>query len=217
MQQFPTRRVLVVAILAVVSAAVFLALAMSASGQSDPPPTPTPTPLFEPTPGLVDEPPIIGDASVMSWLYLPSIISTYRPPIIGEPLPPTTPTQAPIVITPAPMMTPSATPSATPTAEPSATPFIVTPTVALVDVPLFEFSNAAYDGVWAHVAVCNHTWGEVLATVVVTATLRSGGEESQTWPGAPVAVESGNCAHLYEILPASGKWSTAAVAVSVGE
>lgn len=185
--------------------AVFLfVLLVGANGAPVSAQEPTSTPMFAPTPGLVDEPPILGDAAVMSWLYLPAIISTYRPPIIGEPLPPATPTAPPVVITPVPTSTPTATPTATP--EPTGTPFLVTPsaTPVLVDVPVFHWRHAQ-DGADVHatVTVCNHTWGEVLVTPVFVGTYETGGTLRAAWDGAPVTVPSGDCVTLAQWFGAS--------------
>lgn len=88
-------------------------------------PEPTSTPLFAPTPGMVDEPPLLAPVARSSELFLPLVLAPVRT-TIGEPLPPVTPTPAPVEITPVPTSTPTATPTATP--DPTGTPYIVTPT-----------------------------------------------------------------------------------------
>lgn len=161
-------------------------------------PEPTSTPLFAPTPGLVDEPPLLAPVARSSELFLPLVLAPVR---IGQPAPPT---PAPVEITPVPTSTPTSTPSATP--EPTGTPFLVTPsaTPVLVSVPVFRWRHAQ-DGADVHAAVtvCNHTWNEVLVTPVFVGTYETGGTLRAAWDGAPVAVPSGDCVTLAQWFGAS--------------
>lgn len=189
--------------LAPVLVAFLFVLLVGASGAPVSAQEPTSTPVFAPTPGLVDEPPILAPVARSSELYLPAIMAPVRT-TIGEPLPPATPTAAPVVITPVPTSTPTATPTATP--EPTGTPFLVTPsaTPVLVDVPVLRWRHAQ-DGADVHatVTVCNHTWGEVLVTPVFVGTYETGGTLRAAWDGAPVAVPSGDCVTLAQWFGAS--------------
>lgn len=189
-----TARYAVALVPVLVAFALLVLLAGASVAQTVPPAT------YEPTPGLEPEPPILAPVARSNDLYLPAIMAPHRT-TIGEPLPPVTPTPTLVEVTPVPTSTPTATPTST--AEPTGTPFLVTPP-PLVDVPLLEFSNAAVGGVWTHVAVCNHTAGTVQATVSVSVTLAAGGAELHEWPNAPAEVGSGDCAHLYAILPTDG-------------
>lgn len=193
------------AMLAPVLLALVVALLAPVSGAAQTTPG-----TYEPTPGLEPEPPILAPVARSSDLYLPVILAPVRT-VIGEPVLPVTPTPTLVEVTMVSTSTPTATPTSTP--YPPGTPFPVTPP-PLVDVPLLEFSNAAVGGVWTHVAVCNHTAGTVQATVSVSVTLAAGGAELHEWPNAPTEVGSGDCAHLYAILPTDGAAERMSAAVT---